>query len=343
MPAREKRRETTAGLFVLVGLLILGTLVIQFGRFGDRFSGNYPIYIEFPDTGGIIKGSEIRLRGAKIGTIATKPELTIGNGSSTVRMEMRIKNDVKIPVDSTFQIASSGFIGDTFIDIKPPEMETGEYYKSGSTIMGVGAGGFDVIKSQAQDIAQNANELLIEAKDIFVKLDTALDEITGVGEKLNVSIERVNTRFLSEENLDNLSKAIANLENASEDIGTASKKLEPTIADARKTFASLSKAADSADLLLTDTRKEIRHIEPALRELPDAIQSISNAAGKAEKTMDALQSKDSLIGAVAYDQETGSNAKDFIRNLKRYGILGYRDQSTKDERDPRRKFRGSRR
>jgi len=343
MPAREKQRETMAGLFVLIGLLLLGGLVVQFGRFGDRFKGHYPLYIEFPDTAGIIKGSEIRLRGAKVGTVATKPELNVAGGASSVKMEMRIRDDVKIPRDSKFQIGSSGFIGDKFIDIQPPEIETGEYYQSGDTITGVGSGGFDAIKTDAENIARNASKLIIEAEQTFTKIDTALDEITEVAENLNVTMKKVNTGFLSDKNIDNLSKAIANFESASDNIADASKDLKPTIAEAKKTMASLSKAADSADNLFADAQKEIKHIEPALRELPKAVSSISRAAGKAEQTMDALQNKDGLVGAMAYDQETGTNAKDFVRNLKRYGILRYRDDSTKDERDPRNKFRGSRR
>lgn len=343
MPTREKRRETKAGLFVLIGLLFLGALVVQFGRFGDRFKDHYPLYIEFPHTDGIIKGSEIRLRGAKVGRVASKPELTLGSGASSVKMELRIRDGVKIPRDSVFQISSSGFIGDKFIDIKPPETENGEYFEPGETIMGAGAGGFDAIKTDAENIAKNASILLKEAKTTFVKIDEALDEITKVGENLNITMQKVNTSFLSEENLDNLSKAIANFETASEDIATASKDLKPTIAEAKKTMSSLSKAADSADILFADAQKEIKHIEPALRDLPKAVKSITRAADKAEETMDALQNKDGLVGAMAYDRETGNNAKEFVRNLKRYGILRYRDDSTKDERDPRNKFRGSRR
>ena len=75
MPVREKKRERLAGLFVLIGLLLLGVLIVEFGRFGDRFRGHYPLYVEFPDTAGIIKNSEVRLRGAKIGRVATRPEL----------------------------------------------------------------------------------------------------------------------------------------------------------------------------------------------------------------------------------------------------------------------------
>ena len=156
-------------------------------------------------------------------------------------------------------------------------------------------------------------------------------------------MEKVNTKFLSDENLNNLSNAIANLEAASENVNKASKELDPTITEAKKTLTSLNKAANSADTLFVDAQKEIKQIEPAMRELPKAVRSISRAASKAEETMDALQDKNGLVGTLAYDKETGSNAKEFVRNLKRYGILRYRDSSTKEERDPRNKFRGSRR
>ena len=86
MPVREKKRERLAGLFVLIGLLLLGVLIVEFGRFGDRFRGHYPLYVEFPDTAGIIKNSEVRLRGAKIGRVATRPELIVTQKASTVHM-----------------------------------------------------------------------------------------------------------------------------------------------------------------------------------------------------------------------------------------------------------------
>lgn len=343
MPAREKKRETLAGLFVLVGLLLLGVLIVQFGRFGDRFKGHYPLYIEFAETAGIIKGSEVRLRGAKIGHVSTAPELVTGPGSSHVRMEIRIRNGVNIPREAAIQIASAGFLGDKFIDILPPEKESGDYFEPGETIMGAGAGGFDALKSDAESIARDAAKLLKDARESFVKLDEALSEVKTVGASLNVTMTKVNTRFLSEKNLDNIESAIANFESASREINKTTRKLDPAIEDARKTFASLQKAAESADALIADARQEIRHVSPALKEVPGAVRSIARAAEKAEETMDALQNKDGLVGTLAHDRETGHNARELIRNLKRYGILRYRDDSTKEERDPRNKFSGSRR
>ena len=334
MPAREKRRERTAGLFVLIGLLLLGVLIVEFGRFGDRFKDHYPLYIEFPDTAGIIKNSEVRLRGAKVGRVATKPELVITAGAtSTVKMEMRIRNNVKIPRDSTFQIGSSGLLGDKFIEIIPPEKETGLYYESGDTIIGVGAGGFDAIKSDAETIARDASKLLKDAKKTFEKIDLALISIKRVGDSMNITMTKVNDGFLSKENLDNFHKAMAAFEASSRNLKTASEDLKPAVTEARLAMVSIKKAADGAQTLIAD----------AQRDIPKALESIDRAATTAEETLTALRSKDGLFGAMAYDRKTGTNTKEFIRNLKRYGILRYRDDATKEERDPRNKFRGSRR
>ena len=264
MPAREKGRERTAGLFVLIGLLLLGVLIVEFGRFGDRFKGHYPLYIEFPDTAGIIKNSEVRLRGAKIGHVATHPELVLSGGAtSTVKMEMRIKNDVKIPRDSTFQIGSSGLLGDKFIDITPPDQETGAYYEAGDNIIGVGAGGLDAIKSNAEDIARDASKLIKDARKTFAKIDDALDSIKKIGDNVDVTMGKVNDEFLSKENLSNFNKAIANFEASSRDIKDASKELKPAVTDARETMASIKKAADGAQELIADARSEIKGIKPA--------------------------------------------------------------------------------
>ena len=242
MPVREKKRETTAGLFVLIGLLFLGVLIVEFGRFGDRFTDHYQLYIEFPDTAGIIKNSEVRLRGAKIGRVASHPELITEGATSSVLMEVFIRNEVKIPLDSTFQIGSSGLLGDKFIDIIPPEKETGEYYQSGDKIMGVGAGGFDSIKNDAQSIAHNANKLLKDAKVTFEKIDIALDSIKRIGDSMDITMNKLNNGFLSKENLDNFNKSMANFETSSRNLKDASEEFKPTVTDAQETLASFKKS-----------------------------------------------------------------------------------------------------
>lgn len=343
MPAREEHREKIAGLFVFIGLLVLGVLIVEFGRFGDRFKGHYPLYIEFPDTAGIIKNSEIRLRGAKIGRVATTPELAVGKTTSSVRMEMRIRDGVRIPQDSVFQIGSTGLLGDKFIEITPPEKQSGLFYQPGNSIMGSAAGGFDAIRSNAETIASDVSELIKSATLSFEKIDETLESLNLISASMNTTMTKVNEHFLSQQNLDNFSKTIANLETSSQDIKSASAEFKPTVVEARETIASIKKTTEGVQNLITDARNEIKHIRPALRDIPKAVRSISRAAAKAEETMAGLQEGEGLVGTMAYDKETGTNAKDFVKNLKRYGILRYRDDASEEDNDPRNKFRGSRR
>ena len=147
---------------------------------------------------------------------------------------------------------------------------------------------------------------------------------------------KVNEGFLSDENLGHFEKTIANFEASSQDIKSASAELKPAVSEARETIASIKKTAENTQQLIEDVRTEITQISPAVR-------SISRAASKAEKTMSALQNKDGLLGTMAYDKQTGTNAREFVKNIKRYGILRYRDDSSPEDHDPRNKFRGSRR
>jgi phospholipid/cholesterol/gamma-HCH transport system substrate-binding protein len=344
MSAREKRRETTAGLFVLIGLLLLGVLIIEFGRFGDRLSNHYPLYLEFSNTAGIIKGSDVRLRGAKIGSVVTKPELiTTHTNGSVVRIEIRVRDDIQIPNESTVKIGSSGIMGDSFIQIVPPEKESGIYYKPGDTIMGGGAGGFDSIRTDAETIAREASKRLMDAEETLNKMDNALEEIKKVAANLNITIHKINTEFLTPENLGSFSHAMANFETASNNLNTASNELQPIMIEAKRTLASIHKAADSADTLIASTQQEIKHLEPALRDIPKAVQSITRAADTASDAMASFKNEDSALGTLTADTETGTNTKQFMRNLKRYGILRYRDDSSPEQYDPRNHFRGSRR
>ena len=333
MPVREKRRETIAGLFVLIGLLLLAGLIVEFGRIGGTSKDRYSLFVQYPDTAGIIKNSEIRLRGAKVGRVANTPELIILDDDSHVEMELLIREDVKIPTDSIFQIGSSGLLGDKYIDIIPPEVKSDSFYEPGAMVIGDSSGDFDAIKSDAESIAREASIIMKDAKVTIDKMNGTLDSIKSTSDSLNMTITKVNEGILSDKNLIHITTIMENFESSSNRFDTASQDLQPTLAEVK--------------LTVTQARETLAGIQnstqSALSEMPKAIQSIESAATKAEQTISSFQNKDSLAGTLTNDKATGDNAKDFLKNLKRYGILRYRDDDSPETNDPRNKYRGSRR
>jgi phospholipid/cholesterol/gamma-HCH transport system substrate-binding protein len=340
MGESKRKTELWVGVFVFIGLALLGGLTVQFGRFGDRLRGKYQLVVVFDDASGLIKGSEIRMGGARIGKVAEHPEL---NANVKVQVVMNIDEPIRVPENSMIQIASATLLGDKMIVITPPEggNTTGRFIQPGAVLRGGGPSGLDAIQNNAEAVSRDVRRLLEEAESTFLKLDSAVDDVRIVAGRLSETLEKINGSVLSEANLKRVDGTLANLETATGEWAKASVGLEPTIADAREAIQAVEKAATSADGTFVRAGDRIDELKPALREVPKAVASISRAADKAGQALDRVESGEGLLGTLAYDREVSDDARAFIRNLKQQGILRYRDKET--EEDPRNRFRGRRR
>src|SRR5215210_6385838 len=105
--SEEKRAlEFKVGLFVFIGLVFIAVMIVKFGQVGQGFRKFYPLIVDFPNAGGLIKNSDVQLAGARIGYVADKPQIAANAG--TVTVPLRIVEGIKIPRKSRFQVGSSG-------------------------------------------------------------------------------------------------------------------------------------------------------------------------------------------------------------------------------------------
>lgn len=106
--------ETVIGAVVLaVAVLFLFFVYTRAGAAG--FSG-YEIQARLPRVDGLGVGTDVRLAGIKIGSVS---DLTLDPKTYLVTVHMNIRNDVKIPVDSSLMVTSSGILGSSYISITP--------------------------------------------------------------------------------------------------------------------------------------------------------------------------------------------------------------------------------
>lgn len=334
MGESSRKTELWVGLFVFVGLALLGGLIVQFGRFGDRLRGKYQLLVVFDNASGLIKGSEIRMSGARIGKVAEHPEL---NSDVKVQVVMSIDEPIRVPENSMIQIASATYLGDKMIVITPPEpgQTTGRFLEAGAVLRGGGPSGLDAIQNNAESISRDARILMQDAAVTFKKVDAAVDDIRAVTSRLATTLDKVNGSILSEQNLKSIDGTLANFEKATAE-------LAPAVTEAREAIAAIERAADGAQGTFANADKRIEELEPALKEVPKAVASLSRAADKAGQALDRVEQGDGLLGTLAYDREVSDDAKVFIRNLRQQGILRYRDKETPQD-DPRHRFRGRRR
>lgn len=341
MNTNEKKSELLVGLFVVIGVALLGSLIVTFGRFQDRFHASYDLALNVADAAGIIKGSEVRMGGAKIGKVKITPELT---EDSRVRISLQIDEAVRIPLGSSLAVASASMIGDKMIIVTPPEKKNGSYIAAGTVLEGAGPSGLDAIQNNAEVITRDAKGLMNDAASTLKKIDDSMADLKIAAGHLSKTLEKVNTSILREENLNHVNTIVADVAETSKKLSKASDDIQPTLADAREAIKSIRDAAKNAEVTIAKVNVRVDELKPAFDELPLATKSIALAAEKAGRAMDQVTEGKGLLGTLTNDNDVSADAKVFIRNLRERGILRYKDgEAVHPENDPRNRFRGQRR
>src|ERR1700733_9042898 len=97
--------ETKVGIFLLLGIALLCTLIIVFSEVPDLFKPTYTLTVKFPDASGLLKGSDVYLAGAVIGKVTTDPHYI--PDTQKVEVNLKINKDVGIREDANYAIGSS--------------------------------------------------------------------------------------------------------------------------------------------------------------------------------------------------------------------------------------------
>lgn len=107
--------ETLMGAVVLIvaGFFLLTAYKSSEMRMG---SDSYHVSGKFANISGIGLGSDVRVGGIKIGVVSN---LSLDPKTYEAVATMQISNDTKLPKDSSAAIASSGLMGEKFIQITP--------------------------------------------------------------------------------------------------------------------------------------------------------------------------------------------------------------------------------
>src|SRR5438105_6268169 len=235
MNRHERGLEFKVGIFVFVGLAMLGALLVQFGRLGEGFKTYYTLTVRFSDASGLLNGTDVLLAGARIGKVAGGPKL-LGEGSG-VAVPLKIYDYIKIPEGTKFTVGSSGLLGDRFVNVIIPSGPPKGYlppnaYISGARETGIG------------DLTREGGALV--------------NDLRGTVQKIDTTMTRLNQDTLSSQNMENLKSSMEHLNQATGALAESSKKLDGVIEQADSTMASAKKAADNLQSAIADTHKVLR-------------------------------------------------------------------------------------
>jgi len=329
MNDKSSRTTLIAGLFVLIGIILLGTLIFEFGSLRHRLRKPYTLYANFMDAQNLIQGAPVKRAGATIGEVVSSPRLV--DGLKGVQVTLEIYPEFQIPVGSPLRIAPVGLMGDNQLEVgqAPQEMLKGEFYKEGSTIDG----------ASATDLTASASRITEEAMVVMRDLRNGMADLSRTVGKLNDGV-------LSGENLANISAGLKDLRESihkvdSDFINDANAAtIKDALTDFRTAMANVEAASSKVDGILTKAGSAVAKVDkamdqlgPTLKSTESATVSLKQAASALEGLLKDARTGEGLMHALLNDAGLRKDFTTLIANLKQRGILFYKDKEPKA--DPR--------
>ena len=296
--------EWKVGIFMLIGLGVIGFMAIKFGKLSQGLKKYYNISAEFPNASGLLKGADVYMAGARVGFTADAPELI--EGRYAVEVQLKLKDGIKIPHGSAFLISSSGFLGDAFVSINPPENpDMNDIFKDGEKVVGKRIEGLGDLTQKGGDV---------------------MDELKKRLQELEAPIKDIRERVLADKNLKSIDETLTSLGEFTAGLKNSGKGIDEVIAKAKE-------AVDAFKETATAVKGPIAKIDAAAGDLKSTLAEIKKAASAADKALDSAKTLFSkantgkgALGMLLADKETADNLKALVRNLREHGVLWYKNK-----------------
>jgi phospholipid/cholesterol/gamma-HCH transport system substrate-binding protein len=121
--------ETLIGAVVVAVAVLF--LAFAYYRTGTGSLSGYELNAKLAKVDGLGVGTDVRLAGIKIGSVTA---LTLDPKTYLATVHMNIRDDIKIPADSSVLVTSAGFLGSQYLSITPggdeKMMASGAFFES---------------------------------------------------------------------------------------------------------------------------------------------------------------------------------------------------------------------
>ena len=177
--SRDNGLELKVGLFVMIAALALTFFIISVSDLSIFEKGRH-IQVVFGFASGLRESAPVRLAGVEVGLVK-KLQVFVDDADkrkTKVRVSVWIKDDINIPSDSNMTINQLGILGEKYLEIIP---------------------------GRASDaIAENA---VVVGHDP-VPIERIAEQVGTLMEKLQTTVDSVNTGILTDKNKKSLSDAL---------------------------------------------------------------------------------------------------------------------------------------
>jgi phospholipid/cholesterol/gamma-HCH transport system substrate-binding protein len=305
--------EAKVGLFVLVGLIILGYMSFQVGKHTLGLKQGYTLDVTFDSAAGLDRDASVQVAGVEVGRVES---ISLMDGKALVRL--RIAANVKLEKDSIAAIKTHGILGEKYVELYPGTRGTALLEPGGQ-----------IIQTEKQaDIDKLLHQLGLIAEDVRGVTSSLNRVLSGQAGEEALSSILTNTRDLTRNFnhliVSNEAALRATLENArqltgnlnkvvsqnDEKVGQVMDSLKSASNEMEKTFASLNEIAGGVNRgegslgQLVKDKTTTERLNKTLASLQEVTDKINEGRGS--------------IGKLVNDDETVRNLNEGLTGLNRY-------------------------
>ena len=305
--------EAKVGVFVVIGIVILGYMSMKVGKFTFGRAAGYDVEVYFDSVSGLVEDVQVEIAGVEVGRVR---KISLENGKALV--VLRINSDVILTKDVKAVIRTKGILGDKYIELIPGSFAAPLIQDGGKIVYTAPTTDMDALVNTLGEVATNINELtnslanVIGGKDGEASLRFIVDNVKEMVEALNKTVQ---------ENNEDVSRIIANLTDFSKtlnDIGNANS------GDIRNIVNNIRRASEKMEVLIAginDITSKVNKGKGSIGKLINEDETIDslNAALTSLKTIaDKINNGEGSIGKLINEDETVENMNASLTSINDY-------------------------
>ncbi|MDP8264987.1 MAG: MlaD family protein [Candidatus Aceula lacicola] len=191
MEKKEVTRTLYAGLFFIIGVILIGVVVLTIGMEKGLTQPKFTAEVLFSQVGGLSVGAPVRLSGVNVGTVGKidflKQEVAGRNVVVTLNLFKRYKSQIE--KGYSFVIKTEGVLGQKLISINKDSTGNGRKLNIGEPI--VGEDPLDV-----QDLAKTFGQTAVSLQETAKGMAVVMSEVDDNFKKIKRVLNRIEERLV---------------------------------------------------------------------------------------------------------------------------------------------------
>ncbi len=280
MPTSQRKQlELKVGITAALAMLLLALTIFTVEKFHFGHAG-YPIEVAFRFVDAIKPQSDVVIGGGvKIGRVED-----IQVAGDLVILKLIVDKNVKLPVDSKFQILSKGVMGDKYLNVEA-EKSAGPFIKPGQLVQGREPNNLDSAFAQLGQVADSLKKLLGNA-EMAGSISGLVKNISNLTGRLDSIVAR-NEKHI-DRGIRDISRAASTINHFSQDI--------------EKITASLDEVLST---------KNVENIGAIIKNLDQMTQRL-------DAQLKEVEASKGTLGVLLNDQKMADDLKALVKDVKEH-------------------------